>query len=383
MFFMSTTDNMTAKLIQNERDLETLVRELLSHKQVAVDTESNSLYAYQERVCLIQFSTNEDDFLIDPFPIKNLNPLQSIFAEPKIEKIFHAAEYDLICLGRDFGFKTSNLFDTMVAARILGRKEVGLGALLENEFGVTLEKRFQRANWGQRPLPEQLLEYARLDTHYLIALRDKLALELKRRNLTTLAQEDFRRLAEDHHEETRNNHKNDRNENFWRINGAHDLEPQQLAILKELCQYRDQAARQVDRPLFKVLNDHTLLAIATQTPKNLEQLGKLPGMSNGQVRRHGHQLLHAVQRGQKSEPVYRPRTRRPDPKFVERLEALQNWRKKAALRMDVPSDVVLPRDLMRQIAQVSPHNLDELGQVMRTAPWRMEHFGEQILRELQ
>jgi ribonuclease D len=144
-----------------------------------------------------------------------------------IEKIFHAAEYDLICLKRDFGFSFANLFDTMVAARLLGRKEVGLGAILESEFEVHADKRHQRADWGRRPLDEALLAYATLDTHYLIPLRSILKHELEEKGLWELAQEDFQRLCrisvpppdEDAHA-------------WWRIGGSHELTPQQAQCCK-------------------------------------------------------------------------------------------------------------------------------------------------------
>src|SRR3989304_2551096 len=170
-------------LITHPRQLEALAKTLASEAILAVDTESNSLHAYREQVCLVQFTTSQADYLVDPLVLLDLSPLAGLFSNPNIEKIFHAAEYDLVCLKRDFGFSFANLFDTMLAARILGRPGVGLGSLLESEFGVPLDKRFQRANWGQRPLPPSLLAYARLDTHYLIDLRHRLkaALEKKRR----------------------------------------------------------------------------------------------------------------------------------------------------------------------------------------------------------
>ena len=151
-----------------------MARDLLSQAQVAVDTESNSLFAYREQVCLVQFSTAEKDYLLDSLALQDLRCLEPLFSSPAIEKVFHAAEYDLICLRRDFGFTFANLFDTMVAARILGRDGVGLGAMLEAEFGLHLDKRYQRANWGERPLKPALLAYARLDSHYLVALRQRL-----------------------------------------------------------------------------------------------------------------------------------------------------------------------------------------------------------------
>ena len=161
-------------LISLPAALERLASELSSEPIIAVDTESNSLYAYQEKVCLIQFSTPGKDYLVDPLALKNLSPLDPVFRSPKIEKVFHAAEYDLLCLKRDFGFEFNNLFDTMIAAGILGRQALGLGSILKDEYGVQVDKRNQRANWGQRPLPEGLLKYAQLDTHYLIPLRNRL-----------------------------------------------------------------------------------------------------------------------------------------------------------------------------------------------------------------
>jgi len=166
------------KLITKAGDLQQLVDKLALESIIAVDTESNSLFAYQEQVCLIQFSTQQYDYLVDPLALDDISSLEPIFSSPEIEVIFHAAEYDLLCLKRDFGFTFTNLFDTMVAARTLGQEAVGLGSLLKAKFGVAVEKKYQRANWGQRPLPEDMLQYAQLDTHYLIALRDILKQEL-------------------------------------------------------------------------------------------------------------------------------------------------------------------------------------------------------------
>ncbi len=124
------------ELIQSPSQLNPLVDELNRQPRIAVDTESNSLHAYRERVCLIQFSTTETDYLVDPLALDDLHILGPIFADPKIEKVFHAVEYDLICLRRDYGFELANLFDTMQAGRILGRKRAGLDRLIEEKFNL-------------------------------------------------------------------------------------------------------------------------------------------------------------------------------------------------------------------------------------------------------
>lgn len=349
---------------------------------MAVDTESNSLYAYRERVCLIQFSTISEDFLVDPLAIDDLAPLGPVFENERIEKVFHAVEYDLIGLQRDHNFYFVHLFDTMLAARILGRSEVGLGSILEAEFGVTLDKRQQRANWGERPLPQRLLDYARLDTHFLIPLRDRLEAELHERGLLQLAREDFRRAAQVRSDLNGRSAENGRPLDCWRVSGAHDLEPQQVAVLQELCRYRDGIARIQNRPLFKVINDRTLLAIAASLPATLDDLSRLPGMSDGQMQRHGNRLLQAVSKGLKAEPLYPPRSPRPNERYLRRLDHLRTWRKQTAEKMEVPSDIVLPRELMHALAEIGPRTAEELAEIMRDSPWRLENFGPQILEQI-
>ncbi len=356
--------------------LKQLAHILADQPIIAVDTESNSLFAYREQVCLIQFSTLEADYLVDPLALADLSPLEPIFADIHIQKTFHAAEYDLLCLKRDFGFRFSNLFDTMLAARILGRKEVGLGSILEAEFNLQVDKRFQRANWGQRPLPDYLLDYACQDTHYLIPLSERMEPELEEKGLLALAQEDFQRLCK-----VEANPENGKNA-CWRVNGVHMLSPQQAAVLQELCKYRDEVARQRNRPLFKVISDHTLHAIASTSPSSLDELGTLPGMTQHQLNRHGKALLQAVQHGLQAKPLHRPHNVRPDDRFLVRVEALKQWRKLKARELGVESDIILPRDLLHILATRNPLKMDILGECLQDVPWRRERYGEEILRVL-
>ncbi|HEX6304218.1 MAG TPA: HRDC domain-containing protein [Anaerolineales bacterium] len=374
---MHSIDLPTPILIKHAKGLEELVAELAQEPIIAVDTESNSLYAYQEQVCLIQFSTAKKDYLVDPLALEDVSALEPLFASRGIEKVFHAAEYDVMTMKRDFGFEFDNLFDTMVAARILGWKKFGLGSILETRFGVHLNKRYQRANWGQRPLPRDMLAYAQLDTHYLIPLRDRLQADLKAAQLWDLAAEDFERLRHvDEHES------NDVGEACWRVSGAYDLPAQKAAVLHELCLYRDKMAKAMDRPLFKVINDRSLLAIAEATPRNLRELRPLPGMTNRQVQRHSEGLLRAVERGLKSEPLYPPRSPRPDDDYLDRVDALRYWRKITARQMGVNSDVVMPRDLLYTIASKNPRLERDLNTILQEVPWRRERFGEEILEVL-
>jgi ribonuclease D len=374
---MHAVDLPAPILITQPKALRELVDQLVQEPIVAVDTESNSLYAYQEQVCLIQFSTTRADFLVDPLALVDLSPLSALFSNPEIEKVFHAAEYDLLTLKRDFGYTFKNLFDTMLAARILGWKEIGLGSILRDKFGIRLNKRYQRANWGKRPLPPDMLDYARLDTRFLIPLRDRLQAELRERGRWALAIEDFERLRY-----VNGRDPGDLTEACWKVSGSHDLTPQQAAVLQELCLYRDGVAREMDRPLFKVMHDRSLLAIANAAPQSLKELRRLPGMTNKQVRRHGHALLNAVQRGLRAEPKYPPSSPRPEDGYLDRVDALRYWRKKMAKTMGVNSDVVLPRDLLYSIASRNPRTERDLQAILQQVPWRRQRFGDQILQVL-
>ena len=248
--------------IDQPQHLRHAAEELASQQILAIDTESNSLYAYQEQVCLVQISTRLKDYLIDARALPDLSPLAEIFNSDRILKVFHAAEYDLICLFRDYGFRFNFIFDTMLAARILGFQHVGLGALLEKYFGVQMNKKYQRADWGKRPLKPEMLEYARQDSHYLIALQEQLRAELVAADLLDLAVEDFTRLTigiEDTTETCA--------DDFWKIHGARDLSPEKAAVLKALYNFANRLLKPRINPHSKVLSNQTLIEFSHSPPQ--------------------------------------------------------------------------------------------------------------------
>lgn len=354
-----------------------LVDVLAREPSIGVDTESNSLFAYQEQVCLIQFSTPTQDFLVDPLAIQDLSSLDAIFANPSIQKIFHAAEYDLICLKRDFNFTFNNLFDTMLAARILGKSALGLATMLSDTFGVEVDKRYQRADWARRPIPPAMMHYARMDTHFLISLRNILQEQLDNAGRLSLAEEDFYRLTQ---VPAATIHEN--GSSCWKISGAQDLTPRQAAVLGQLCKFRDEQAKAANQPPFRVLSNQILLAVAQIMPRKRSDLNQVAGLSPRLAQRYGAGLLAAVERGLTGPPAYRPYAQRPDDQMIWRLENLRDWRKSTARVMGVESDIILPRDIMETIAERNPRNMDELSQIMASIPWRLNHFGREILELL-
>ena len=359
--------------VNSQQSLNLLVDDLKRQTSIAVDTEANSLHAYHERVCLIQFSTRQTDYLLDPLSIANLSQLEEIFANPEIEKVFHAVDYDVYGLNRDYGFSIHNLFDTMIAARTLGYNSLGLGSLLKEKFDIELNKRFQKADWGQRPLTEELIDYARLDTHYLLDLRNTLERELRAKGRWELAHEDFVRASQV------NGHNGDPRERWQRISGQQDLDRRQQTILHELCLVREKIAEKLDRPLFKVIGDHHLLLLAQKSPQKMGDLTEL-GLSERQVHRLGRAMIEAIQRGQTAPLVRATEMDRAPEAVLTRLQRLKAWRKETAQKLGVESDVILPRITMQAIADRNPYTLQELAEIMRESPWRLEHYGPDILK---
>lgn len=352
-------------------------RLFLAQGSVSVDTESNSLHAYREQVCLIQFSIPENDFLIDPLALDDLSPLAEVFESKRIEKIFHAAEYDVICLKRDYGFTFNNLFDTMVAARILGVREIGLNNLLATEFDVLVDKKLQKADWGKRPLPEEYREYARNDTHYLKQLRDVLYGRLCEKDLLELANEDFKRMTRSTGSEP-----STVEEQLWHVNGARDLTSRQAAILLELMRWREQKARDLNRPPFKVISSEELLEIAFTQANTIHALKQHAHVSERLTDRFGAELIHMVEVGQKRPPIRPPVNGKCDPVMRARIDRLKEFRKKAAGSMEVESDIILPKELLYQLAENPPAGWQEFEQAMALYPWRLAHYGNELFKAI-
>jgi ribonuclease D len=362
-------------VVASPPQLATLLEALSGQSAVGVDTESNSLYAYREQVCLIQFSTSDADYVVDPLADVDLSPLRRFFADPETQKVFHAAEYDVMCLKRDFGFGFANLFDTMWAARILGWSRIGLGDILKETFGVRTNKRYQRYNWGRRPLDPEALTYACLDTHYLLSLRQLQADALAEKGRLEEAREVFDQVAASEPAS-----QDFDSEDFRRVKGAHDLSRREQAILRELYIWRDREARRQDRPLFKVLGDRWLVRLARARPRTRRDLTAASGLKPYHVRRYGKHILRAVKRGLSVRPPDPP----PPPlrhseAEVARFQTLRTWRKGVAAKRGVGPGVVVSNAVLWALAERDPGTSEELKHIEGLGPWKRKTYGEAIL----
>jgi ribonuclease D len=365
-------------VVENEESFAHMCADLAAQPAIAVDTESNSLHAYQERVCLIQISTRAQDYLVDTLALDSLDLLGEVFANPAIQKVFHAGDYDLTCLKRDYAFTFTNYFDTSIAAAAVGEENLGLSTLLTKYFGFSVDKRYQRANWGKRPLDPEMLRYAQSDSHFLLPLRDRLLPRLQASGRLRLVLEDCAALAQQ--TPPMKNH----SEDVWRVKGINGMKPRALSLLQQLNHLREEIARKQDVPLFKVMSDAALVELATTQPKHIQELDLLPSLSKSQVRRYGKQIMQTVADWHKSPGnLSRPRVQYLDESIQRRRELLGDWRKQMAQKEKVSSSVILPKDLLESIAAQPIKSKAELEQAMQASPTRFEVYGEELLEILR
>ena len=311
---MAAQPEISPLLVYSPKSYAQMLTHLREHRLVALDTESDSLYRYYPKICLIQLSVgarddNSDptgivDYLVDPLRLNDLSALGEALAAPEVEVIMHAAENDMLLLYRNFGFTFPKIFDTQLAARILGWKQVGLAAILEAQFGIVSDKRMQRTNWGKRPLTPEQIAYAQMDTHYLPILRERLIAELKERRRWEESLNAFAQLSRVDYSTRQVEERT-----FWSMKSVRDVPGDRLNVLEALWQWREAEARHQNRPPFKIVGDIALLEIAKQLPADPNALRHIPDLGTGQVERYGATLLRTMHEGQEPPPAQASRIR--------------------------------------------------------------------------
>jgi ribonuclease D len=370
--------------IDSARALAEAVSDLKRAPDLAIDTEADSYYVYRVKVCLLQVSTAQRDYLIDPLAGFDLAPLGELTAERSIRKVFHAGANDVALLRHGHGFEFANVFDTMLAAQVLGLKRPGLASLLQERFGVEQKKTYQTSDWGKRPLSPGQLEYAAGDTRYLLRLRDQLEQELIAKGRLEEALEDFEKLVTVGHTERVFDP-----DAFRRAPGADRLDAVGLRILHDLFELRDQIATRRDRSPHRVFPDHALVEVARRRPRNASGLHQIPGLPRWQVDRDEGALLETIARATTAGPVPRARAQRPrglegEPPLREEdrkvFEALREWRRKRASERDVEESRIATTGTLRQIARADALSLDRLAGLPGMSPFRVREYGEEIVR---
>jgi len=370
--------------VAQPESLAELIAAIRRAPRIAVDTEAASFHRYRDRIYLIQISTVDRTALIDPLAISDLSAIGSVLADRRIEKTFHDADYDLRVLDRDYGFRAARLFDTRIAAQLVGEPAIGLAALLEKYAGVKLAKEHQKADWSQRPLPPPMLAYAAEDTRHLLALRDALERHLRDLGRLDWANEEFTRLealrwtgiAEGD------------TDGYLRVKGAKGLPPRALAAFRELHRWRETVAQREDKAPFRVIGNDSLLAVSKSLPATPADLGAIKDVPASLARRHGAALLDAVARARALPEGDLPRVERSarppkDPDFDGRVERLKGVRNRFATELGIDPGVLCGRTTLEAVARAAPKDRAGLAQVSELRRWQLDVLGDAMLEALR
>jgi ribonuclease D len=363
-------------------EVDRFLSEISDVKELALDTEGASFHRFLDRIYLLQISTREHSAIIDPLPIGSPDRLGQLLQSKAVEVVFHDADYDLRLLHQDYGWHVTNIFDTRIASQLLGIKSFGLAALLDQYFDVKLDKKHQRADWSMRPLTPDMLQYAAQDTRYLLQLKDQIKEQLEGRGRLHWAAEEFARLEGTRWEAEESV------EGFLRLKGARDLSRRELAVLREVANWRDTVAAQLDRATFRVMGNEALFEIARRAPKNATELGTIKGMPKGMIERAGADIISAIRRGMEAPEAELPKFPKgqrwnKDRDFDEKVNRLKAVRDAAATRLELDPGVLCSRERLENVARSGAKTIDDLAAVPELRRWQIEEMGEGFVRALQ
>ena len=379
---MRTRETQRYTIIDSISKLKEFAARLTQQQIIGVDLESDSMYHFKEKVCLIQIASTQTTAIIDPLQIKNLSSLAPLFKRKDILKVFHGADYDVRSLYRDFRISVNNLFDTELACRFLGFKESGLNAVLKKKYNIQLDKKNQRKDWSKRPLPEDMVAYAAKDVHYLIPLAKSLQQELIQKGRLSWVQEECKYLSGVRPAAV------DSAPLFLGFKGAGKLSPRGLAVLEELLQLRRKIGRLQDKPLFRIIGNKSILMLAEAQPVSRRKLLESGALGSKQIERYGKEIIAAVKNAlhkpTKILPKY-PRKATPMvPAIVaKRVKELRNWRDLLAKKLQIDPAIICTRAQISALAVQKPQSLDMLSKNNDLKTWQIAEFGKEIVDILE
>ncbi len=369
------------KIIETCEEFEALVEHIERQDEVAVDVEADSMFHFKEKVCLIQLAVEDSSYVVDPFKIEDLSPLRRPFGNPAIRKIFHGADYDVRSLYRDYGIVIANLFDTQLASRFVGAKSTGLEAVVQKRFDVHLNKKYQKKDWSERPLPEKMVEYAARDAIYLKPLAEILRKELEETGRTEWVREECELLSLVRTPECNGEPL------FLKFKGAGRLNRRRLAVLESILRLRQKIAEEKDRPLFKVFSNDAAMKLAAAAPTEMNVLKETQALSAKQMNMFGGAALSAIRSAYdipfNELPKY-PRKKAPvvDPHVPARVKALKDWRDSRAKKLRVEPSIVGAKAVITSLAILKPKSMEELDRIGELRNWQKKEFGKNILEIL-
>lgn len=343
--------------------------------RIALDTEAASFHRYSAKTCLVQISTAAADFVIDTLAVADLTALIPELTRPTLEVVLHDADSDLRVLSRDFGVTVAKVYDTRVAAQLAGEPAIGLGALLDKYCHITVDKRYQRADWSMRPLPPELVDYAVADTRHLAQLRDALDARLAALGRRAWAEEEFAILPKTRWEST-----TEPEAQYLRLKGFAALSPPSQGAAMAVHRWRDDLARALDRAPFRILGNDQIVNIARAMPRTVAELRVIPGLGASVVARFGSDLLRAVQEGARQEAPKIPRgtgrrQARMDPLVQGRFLRLKGLRAARATALGLDPGVLCPNSILAGLAAAPRLERNEIDGLTDLRRWQREALG--------
>lgn len=365
-------------LISSNEELTQQCRDLETHQHIAMDLEADSMHHFKEKVCLVQVADPDRHYLIDPLAITDFSPLKPICENPAITKVFHGADFDIRSLDRDFDIKINNLFDTEIACRLLGIQKRSLAALMKKHFNICLDKRFQRTDWSQRPLSDEMIAYSINDVAHLLDLATILKKKLQDSGRLSWAMEEFElqtQVRYDRHEET---------PLFMKFKGAGKMGRENLAILEPLLQLRTVIAEQKNLPLFKVIGAESITKLTLRKPQTMQELKQSNALSPKQIAMYGERCLKAISQGltlsRDKMPSY-PKKKAPEghPAVPDRINALKSLRETVSQKTGIEPGFLMSNATITAIVAARPTCKEELLQINGTRQWQVELLGRDVI----
>jgi len=375
-------------LVTREDDLERVAEKLARTRRVAFDLESNGMHAYRAVACIVQLATPEGEVFVVDSLATPLGPLAKLLASAETEKIVHDVAFDARILA-EAGVELANVRDTSVAARMLGRTATGLASLLSSELGLSIDKKMQQHDWGERPLDRAAITYLAGDVVHLDALADRLFAEAAERGILAEIEEETRyRLAQ----AIGGANAVDPRPPYVRLKGIDRVPAADLAILRHLAEVRERHARDLGVPPYKVLGPDVLFAIAAAKPASMDELARIRGALSGRrARTIAADVLDAVACGLEDgaipddERTWFERPRIPGAVLRARRareQRLTRWRKEEAKQRGVDEQVVLPGHCLQELADIEEPSLEAVAAVAGIGTFRVERYGEALVHAL-
>lgn len=375
---------MSFTLLDSPTSAEELTELVGPGDRIALDLEAAGFHRYSDRLCLVQLSTRTRTFILDPLAFDPAPILRPLVEDPGIEVLMHGADFDVRLLDRDLDLRLRGLFDTQIAAALLGVRSLGLQSLLEEFLGVKLSKKYQRADWAKRPLPEDMLEYAASDTRHLHELVRILEGKLEEKGRLEWAREEFREMEKIRWEEP------EEEDPVLRVKAARDMSDREVTALRESLAWRDRVARERDRAPFRIASDQALVEAVRTRPSSVAELTDTRGFGRRIAESEGDALLERLERVdglQDDDLVPRPRPPRngrgrPEPEVEERARRLKEVRNRRSDELGIDRGTLLPNATLLEIALHEPGTLEELLEVPGVKKWQIEALGEELLARL-